>query len=534
MKTSLSLGFRQQLAMTPQLQQAIRLLQLSTLDLQREVREALETNPMLEEDTASDNDPETEPWEALDPATEDIVGGPPDYANAPAPYTNDADTGIEGADPRENGRGASTVGDGIDAAPEEPAVDTELARPIPEELPVDSDWDDIFQPAAAPAKSGAVVAHDDNHPDIDSNHSAEETLREHLLWQLNLTSMSDTDRLVAATIVDAVNPDGMLEMDIDELLESFEPALGIRATDVSRVLRQVQQFDPTGVAARSLAECLALQLEALNTSTPWRTEALAIVRDHLTLLAAGDFATLKRKTRLGEAQLAQITTLIRSLSPRPGAAIAPGPIDYVVPDVVVRRERDRWVVALNPEAAPALRINSNYAALIRRGDNSQQNTWLREHLRDARWFLKSLESRHDTLLRVARCIVEFQRGFLEHGEEAMRPLVLQNVADAVNLHESTISRVTSRKFMQTPRGLFELKYFFSSHVSTTDGDEVSSIAIRALIRGLTNRENPKKPLSDAKIAAILGQRNINVARRTVAKYRESMSIPPSNRRKRLA
>ena len=492
MKPSLSLGLRQQLTMTPQLQQAIRLLQLSALDLQREIQEVLESNPMLEEE--------------------------PDDAH-------DTDT-------RASAQSAAETDDGLDIAPEQPTVDTELTRSIPEELPVDSTWDDIFQPAAAFADP-ATGHRGDPFPDIDSNRSAEETLRDHLLWQLNLTPLSDSARLIALAIVDAVNPDGMLEADLDELLESFDPALGIEANDVAAVLRRVQQFDPTGVAARDLSECLALQLEALEAKTPWRAEALTVAREHLALLAAKDFSALKRQTRLGEHELAQISALIQSLNPRPGAAIATGAADYVIPDVVVRKEQDRWSVSLNAEATPTLRINSNYAGLVRHRDNSQQNTWLKEHLQEARWFLKGLESRHDTLLRVARCIVEFQRGFLEHGEEAMRPLVLQEVAEAIDLHESTVSRATSRKTMQTPRGLFELKYFFSSHVGTTDGGEVSSTAIRALIRKLTAAENPRKPLSDNKIAAILAEQNINVARRTVAKYRESMSIPPSNRRKRL-
>ncbi len=501
MKPSLSLGLRQQLTMTPQLRQAIRLLQLSTMDLQREIQEALESNPMLEEEAASDDaGVAAERPDATIDNPED--GAPPDADSQPL------------------------------MEPEASGVDMELARAIPEELPVDSHWDDVFQPAAALAEP-ATGTRGDPMPDIDANSSAEETLKDHLLWQLNLTPLSDSDRLIALAIIDAVNPDGMLAADIDELLESLEPELGIDTEDVERVLGRVQQFDPTGVASRNLAECLALQLEALDAAVPWRSQALALVREHLVPLAAKDFAILERKTGLGEPQLAQVAALIQSLNPRPGAAIASEPADYVIPDLVVRREHNRWMVSLNPEATPALRINPNYAGLVRRRDNSEQNTWLKEHLQEARWFLKSLESRHDTLLRVATCIVKFQQGFLERGEEAMRPLVLQDVAEAVDLHESTISRATNRKYMQTPRGLFELKYFFSSHVGTTDGDEISSIAIRALIRKITGGENPKKPLSDNKIAAILAQRNINVARRTVAKYRESMSIPSSNRRKRL-
>ncbi len=516
MKQSLSLGLRQQLKMTPQLQQAIRLLQLSALDLQREIQELLETNPMLEEADDEQNEPQT--------------GGPFDSdtgaGTATAPLLDPDSDGTTTAVSSPAGADRTDEAEGnVDA----PSVDTEPGRPIPEELPVDSNWDDIFQPVPAPALSGSS----DGQLDIENNDGFGETLKDHLRWQLNLTPFSDVDRLIATAIIDAVNADGMLEASIDDLLESFDASLDIGSDEVRTVLKRIQHFDPTGVAARNLAECLALQLEALDASTPWRSEALCIVTEHLGLLGSKDFATLKRRTRLSERQLARIAALIQSLNPRPGAALAAEPAEYVIPDVVVRKAQGRWLVELNPEATPALRINTGYAGLVRRADNSRQNTWLRDNLQEARWFLKSLESRHDTLLRVATKIVEIQRGFLEYGEQAMRPLVLNDVAEAVNLHESTISRVTSRKTMQTPRGLFELKYFFSSRVVTTDGEEVSSTAIRALIRNLIAGENPRKPLSDNKIAAILAQRNINVARRTVAKYRESMSIPPSSGRKRL-
>jgi len=483
MKPTLSLSLRQQLKMTPQLQQAIRMLQLSSLDLQREIRDALESNPMLEEDT------ETEPEGQAEAQASPDGNGDPDYDSV--------------------------------------SVDAELARAIPEELPVDSNWDDIYQPPATLANAG------NKNQDSFETDSPAETLDDHLRWQLNLTPMSDADRLIATAIIDAINPDGMLEAEIDDILEMFDPALQIGAAEVGAVLKRIQHFDPPGVAARNVAECLTLQLQAMDTETPWRDEAITVVSEHLGLLGARDFATLKRRTRLDEPELAEIAALIRSLNPRPGAAIATGPAEFVAPDVMLRKEKDRWLVELNAEATPAVRINQGYASLVRRADDSRQNTWLRDNLNEARWFLKSLERRHETLLRVASAIVEFQRGFLEHGEQAMRPLVLHDVADAVGLHESTISRVTNRKYMQTPRGLFELKYFFASHVGTTDGEEISSTAIRALIKQLTADENPRKPLSDSKIAAILAERNINVARRTVAKYRESMSIPPSNRRKRL-
>ena len=514
MKPTLSLGLRQQLRMTPQLQQAIRLLQLSALDLQQEIREVLESNPMLEEESEEETVEPVAGEGSREQAPDSFAG------SSLTAYADDSGAASDAAE-------AAGLSDLAESAPEQAAVDAELNRPIPRELPVDSNWDDIYQPPATPANAG------EGYRDIADTNSAAETLDDHLRWQLNLTPMSDSDRLIATAIIDAVNADGMLEAGIDDLLESFDPALGIGANEVDAVLKRIQHFDPAGVAARDIPECLTLQLEALDASTPWRDEAIAIVSEHLGLLGDRDFTTLKRRTRLGEPELAEVSALIQSLNPRPGAALAAGPAEYVIPDVVVRKEKDRWVVELNPEATPGLRINQGYASLVRRADNSRQNAWLRDNLTEARWFLKSLESRHETLLRVASKIVEFQRPFLEHGEEHMRPLVLHDVAEAVNLHESTISRVTSRKYMQTPRGLFELKYFFSSHVGTTGGDEISSTAIRALIRKLMADENPRKPLSDSRIAAILAERNINVARRTVAKYRESMSIPSSNRRKRL-
>jgi len=299
------------------------------------------------------------------------------------------------------------------------------------------------------------------------------------------------------------------------------------------VLKRIQQFDPTGVAARDLAECLSLQLTQMAADTPWRDDALNLVTNHLDVLAARDFNTLKRKTRLTEEELASVVQLIQSLNPRPGGAIDSAAPEYITPDVRVSKKNGRWVVELNNEATPRLRINNFYANMVKRADNSAENTFLKDNLQEAKWFLKSLQSRNETLLKVATKIVEHQRGFLDYSEEAMKPLVLAEIAEAVEMHESTISRVTSRKYIDTPGGIFELKYFFSSHVLTNTGGEVSSTAIRALIKKLIADENPRKPLSDNKIAAILAEQNIKIARRTVAKYRESIAIPPSNERKRL-
>ncbi len=516
MKQTLSLKLGQQLTMTPQLQQAIRLLQLSSLDLQQEIQTALESNPMLElEEEIEELSQEEIENRERDANAED--GDPTELAGT---EREDSDSFAEAADPLEAAQDASER----DLA--------EWDEPIPDDLPVDTQWDDIYQGSST--VSGPAP---DDDWDLDSRNSAAESLQDHLMWQLNLTPMSDLDRTIAVCIIDAIDSDGMLTATVEEIAESVGPFDGdtpeVEPDEVVAVLKRIQQFDPTGVGARNLAECLSLQLRQLPADTPWVAEARVLVDEHLDLLAGRDFAALKRKLKLNEEQLAEVIHLIQSLNPRPGSSIATEAPEYVVPDVLVTRKNGRWNVELNAEATPRLRINDTYASLVKRADNSSDNTYLRDNLQEARWFLKSLQSRNETLLKVATKIVEHQRGFLEYGEEAMKPLVLHDIAEAVDMHESTISRVTNRKYMHTPRGIFELKYFFSSHVSTSSGGEVSSTAIRALIKKLTAEENPRKPLSDNKIAAILAKQSINVARRTVAKYRESMAIPPSNERKRL-
>ena len=496
MKQTLALKLGQQLTMTPQLQQAIRLLQLSSLDLELEIQSALESNPLLEvaeegaDDLAQNPDQDTSPDNALD-AQSDMASGEQELAD----------------------------------------VNAEMDQPIGEDLPVDSQWEDVY------TNTSSLPAADSDFDPL-SNRSSDETLQDHLLWQLNLTHMAPSDRLIAESIIDAVEPSGLLGTTTQELYESLlVPGLAdedqVTHEDVEAVLARVQQFDPLGVAARDLQECLLLQLQVLPPDTPWLTEARSLITDHLDLLGSKDFNTLKRKTRLGAEDLAQVSSLIRTLNPRPGAAIAEEAADYILPDVIVRKFEGRWIVELNSDATTQVRINPFYESLSKKNVSSNDKAYLRDNLQEAKWFLKSLQTRHDTLLRVASKIVEVQRGFLEYGPEAMKPLILADIAEAVELHESTISRVTTRKYMATPRGVFELKYFFSSHVGTATGGEVSSTAIRALISKLTAEEDPKKPLSDSKIAAILKEQKINVARRTVAKYRESLSIPPSNERKQL-
>ncbi len=511
MKQTLALRMGQQLAMTPQLQQAIRLMQLSALELKTEVRQTIEANPMLdlveqdeEEALASD--------EGEDPLDDN---GDPD---APGGLEDPAATGDASGD------------EDADAAFESDADETPGSiEEIPDDLPVDVTWDDVYQPSRA-AASTPIPAEDTG---FEERNSAEDTLVDHLLWQLNLAPLSERDRVAAHMVIGYIDDDGMLIASATELVDAMDPEIGFGVDEMEAVIKLVQTFDPPGVAARDLRECLLLQLKQLPPDTRMRTEAVGLVRDHFALLANRDFGGLVRKVRLTEGELVEVMTLIRSLNPRPGGSIGSGGIEYVEPDVLVTKRNGRWTVELNGDSAPRVRINDGYASMIRRGDSSAANQYLKDNLQDAKWFLKNLEYRNETLLKVAGAVVERQVGFLEHGEEAMQPLVLADIAAAVDRHESTVSRVTTRKYMETPRGIFELKYFFSSHVGTVNGGEVSSTAIRALIRKLTSQENPRKPLSDSKIAEVLKERDIKVARRTVAKYRESMAIPPSNERRRL-
>ena len=482
--------------MTPQLQQAIRLLQLSTLDLQQEIQEALESNPLLE--VAEEEGPAT-----------------PDNA--------DSETAQAAADgPMESLE--ATASDGEDWQSEGESV-------LPDDLPVDTQWDDLLPSASAPPPP----PEDFGDGDFEARNAPSESLQEQLLWQLNLTRLSDTDRLIAIAIIDATDDNGRLILPLEEIHESLNTSdeLEIDLDEVVAVLHRLQQFEPTGVCTRDLQECLLVQLRQLPADTPWLEQAKLILSRHLNQLGNGDYQQILRRTRLKEDQLREVLGLIQSLDPNPGQNAVQQSVEYVVPDVFVSKRNGRWVVELNPDIAPRLRINSDYARLIKRADSSADNTFLRDNLQEARWFLKSLHSRNETLMKVATKIVEHQRNFLEYGEEAMKPLVLHDIAEAVEMHESTISRVTTQKFMHTPRGIFELKYFFSSHVATTAGGECSSTAIRALIKKLVAAENPRKPLSDNKIAMLLEEQGIKVARRTIAKYRDTLLIPPSNERKRL-
>lgn len=488
----------QQLKMTPQLQQAIRLLQLSSMELSQEIQMALDSNPMLEtEDDYQQDESDTDIADSdYDTPVEDVTEPINDFAE---------DTEAE--------------------------VSEQFQEPLTEAMPSDTSWDDIY-PQSGASGSG------DGDFDPNANNSAAEGLADHLMWQLNLTPMAPSDQAIASIIIDSIDDNGMLVASIEEICESLaDPNLSteeqVTAEDVESVLQKIQQFDPVGVGARDVRECLLLQLAQLDAATPWLEQAKDLVANYLDLLGQKDFTTLVRQTHLPESDLSQVVALIRTLQPRPGAAISEAQSDFVLPDVVVRKHSGLWQVELNPATLPKVRVNSVYAGWVNKATESADREFMRNNLQEARWFLKSLQTRHDTLLKVATQIVEVQQDFFEHGPEAMKPLILADIAQQVDLHESTISRVTNRKYLVSPRGLFELKYFFSSHVGTQSGGEVSSTAIRALIQKLTADENPRKPLSDNKIATLLKEQNINVARRTVAKYRESLSIPPSNERKQL-
>ena len=481
MKQSINLKLGQQLSMTPQLQQAIRLLQLSTLDLQQEIQQALDSNIMLEMD---EEDSSFQPIETL---------------TEKKPENTDTLTS----------EGSQTD--------------------LPDELPIDSSWDDVYE---EDYESGIGITNSEAI-EFESQSGSVSTLLDHLLWQLDLTPFSERDHDIALSIIDSINDEGYLIGSLDEIYQGLQGQIDdLDYDEVQAVLHRIQNFDPSGVAAVDLQDCLRIQLMQLPEHTPFRKDALTIATKHLDLLANHGRVALMRELSLTSEQLDKTVTLIRSLDPKPGLKIQQSESEYVIPDVYVSKRNNTWQVGLNPEAAPKIRINAEYSALIKRADGSKNNQFMKDHYQEAKWFLKSLQGRNDTILRVARAIVARQTEFLEHGAIAMKPMVLKAIAEELELHESTISRVTTQKYMHTPNGIVEFKYFFSSHVSTEEGGECSSTAIRAFIKELVSNENPAKPLSDSKIADLLNEKGINVARRTIAKYREAMFIASSSERKR--
>jgi RNA polymerase sigma-54 factor len=472
MKPTLQFRLSQHLTLTPQLQQSIRLLQLSTVELNQEIERMLADNPILER--------------------EDIEGD----AQAALTLPRDA---------------TQSAGDAAtQAAQEEPAERRE-------------DW---LAEIAAPASR----ADDDEEGDRTFNAPDTPTLREHLNQQLTLTGIGERDRALVALLIDVLDDDGYLTQPLEEIAALFSADAQVDLEELGIALRHLQNLEPAGVGARSPAECLLLQLRALDEH-PACALAREIAGKHLELLAARDYARLRSLTGAQETQLRAAQKLIQSLNPHPGSAFARVETRYMIPDVIVRKARNVWRASLNPDAMPRLRINRLYADLA--GGARNGNAALASQLQEARWLIKNVQQRFDTILRVSQAIVDRQRHFFEHGEVAMRPMVLREIAETLGLHESTISRVTTQKFMATPRGTYELKYFFSSQLATDAGGATSSTAIRALIKQLVGAEDARAPLSDARIAQILGEQGIVVARRTIAKYREALQIPPVNQRKSL-
>jgi len=521
MKQSLQIKMGQQLAMTPQLQQAIKLLQLSTLELQTEIQSALENNPMLE----------MQDDEGADPRENDAAN----ESNAEISERTRNEEKLKKEEIKEEVSASSADDTIVEEHFEAAMSEQQQPEAMAEELPVDSVWDDVYE-ASTPTSSGS--GSDGETRDFTEFHnSGISSIQDHLNDQIQFAPLSDRDQVIAETLIDAVDDNGYLIDDVDTLLEGLNrdfrnPDEMFEMSELETVLHMVQHLDPPGCGARNASECMAIQLAQLP-QTDLTDTATRIVIDHLPLLANHDFSRLRRLLKINDEHLQESIALIRSLNPRPGRQLVQDHDQYIVPDVFVRKVKGVWRVELNPDIAPKLGINALYAGMVKRADKSDDNNFLRNHLQEARWFIKSLQSRNETLLRVATAIVERQRNFLEYGEEAMKPLVLRDIAEQLSLHESTISRVTTQKYIHTPRGIFEFKYFFSSHVSTANGGECSATAIRAMIQRFIDAEDRTKPLSDSKIASTLVADGIQVARRTVAKYRESMGIAPSNERKRM-
>lgn len=485
MKHSLQLKLSQHLTLTPQLQQSIRLLQLSTLELNQELETFLQQNPFLERADGAE-------------------GGEPS-----GPVSDSANEGGGESTTEAGAETSSATGEGSEA---------------PQENEAATDWD--------LEGSGWTGRDEDDDTDYPQLKAEAISLTSHLSSQLGVTPLSERDKQIVSLLIDALNEDGYLTQDLDELAEILPPELEIEPIELQTALKHLQNLDPPGIGARNLAECLAIQLDLLPASTPYRDQALQTVKQHLNLLAARDYGKLKKLLRCDDDDLRAIQHLIVGLNPRPGAAFSTVETRYIQPDVVIKKIKDKWVANLNPEVMPRLRINQMYADILRR-HRDQNNSHLSSQMQEAKWMIKNVQQRFDTILRVSQAIVDRQKQFFEHGEVAMRPLVLREIAETVGLHESTISRVTTQKFMLTPLGVFELKHFFGSHVATETGGACSATAIRALIKQLISAENTRKPLSDSQIAEILGQQGIVVARRTVAKYRESLQIPAVSLRKSI-
>ena len=513
MRPGLQLKISQQLTMTPQLQQAIRLLQLSTLELRQEIVEQLYSNPLLE----------------VDEETQDSAAVIDDSARV---HNESADRINESTDVDFNSDDPSLYVIATDAS--EPAVteseaDNTWDHGGLQDLPVDASWDEVYNVPTPTASSGGEV-------NLEQVYQVTESLQDHLHWQLNLTPFSDRDREIAEAFIDAIDQTGMISPHLTDIVAHIdyeEPEDGLHEDELVAVLHRLQQFDPPGIFGRDIRESLLIQLNQLSLETEYLIVAKCLAADFLNDIASMDMVRLTKKTGYSADNIQGALLLIRSLNPRPGETLASNEAEYIVPDVYVEKVAGRWRVRLNDSSMPRLRINDTYSSLIKRTDNSEDNQFLKTNLAEARWFLRSLESRNETLMRVAMTIIDLQQGFLDHGPVAMKPMVLADIATKLDLHESTISRVTTTKYLATPQGIFELKYFFSSHVGTSGGGECSSTAVCAILKTMIGSEQQAKPLSDNKLTSLLEEQGIQVARRTVAKYRESMGIPSSSQRKRF-
>jgi len=482
MKASLALKMSQNLAMTPQLQQAIKLLQLSSLDLQQEIQTMLDANPLLEledSDDMSGDGIKTVASENLEQ-----VSLNDDYLN------------------QEQG-----------------------SEIIPQDLEIDTAWEDVYQTSA----SNLPSSEDNDFSETDTKH---QTLREHLLWQLNTAQMDDKERLIATSIIDMVNNQGYIEDEVEPLVKIFAKELKIKELDILNTLKKLQKFEPAGVCARNLKECLLIQLQQLPENTPLLEQAITVANDYLEILGSRDFKKITKLMNISEETLQKVIKLIKSLNPRPGLAISDVKDEYIIPDLIVKKVADTWHVEINSANLPKLKINSYYANLAG-GSERSDNSFIRNNLTEAKWFIKSLQMRSETLLKVATQIVKQQKNFFEYGESAMKPMILADIATNIGMHESTISRVTTQKYMHTPQGVYELKFFFSTGLTNVEGGSSSATAIKAAIKKLIGTENPKRPLSDSKLVDLLEEQGITVARRTVAKYRESLGIAATSVRKRL-
>ncbi len=518
MKTSLNLRQAniQTLTMTPQLQQAIRLLQLSTAELQTEIQENLDKNPLLEIDESDNNT-----LESFDAIVE--------REN----FAQEASDDFNNFNSEQNVPQEEASYQAITQSPEDTqntiAVDEPINGDNANSTNADSEtWNDSYSASTAMGR-GSFEGEEEMYQGETSY-----GLQDHLLWQLNLTKGSAQDKLIAEAIIDGIDPSGYLTESLDDILIAVQHDYPTTTmAEVEKILKVVQNFDPIGIASRNVQESLMLQLQQFDSQDPTVALALHIVENYLDLLGSKDYRTLTKKLGVKDTTLKDAIHVITNLEPRPGNCFVHEKNEFIIPDVAVVKQNGVWCAKLNPVAVPKLHINEAYSALCQDNCKSQDAQYIKTHLQEANWFIQSLNKRNDTLLKVANCIVSQQQEFFDHGEKAMRPMVLNDIATQVEMHESTISRVTTEKYMQTPRGTFELKYFFSSHVTTDEGGEFSSTAIRALIKDFIAQEKPSKPLSDSQLSDKLKEQGIMVARRTVAKYREALNIPPSSQRKHL-